>query len=59
MSSSVTSTYKEIQIHGPLEFGKDIEKLYVNENEYNTQELKDLVKSFSNQFGVAFELFKL
>lgn len=30
-SSTVTCTYKEVQIHGPLEFGKDIEKLYVCE----------------------------
>lgn len=29
-SSSVTTTYKEIQIHGPIQFSKDIQRIYVN-----------------------------
>ena len=30
VSSNVVATYKEIQIHGPLDLSQDIERLYVN-----------------------------
>ncbi len=30
MSSSVVITYKELQIHGPIEFARDIERVYVS-----------------------------
>lgn len=55
--SNVISTYKEIQVHGPIEFEKDIEKLYVNSNEYKTPEQQELVQNFSKKFGVPFEVF--
>ena len=30
MLSHVIGTYKEIQIHGPVEFAKDIERVYIS-----------------------------
>lgn len=57
VSSSVIGTYKEIQIHGPIEFAADIERMYVNATEYNTPEHKTLVETFSKKFGVPFEVF--
>lgn len=30
MSSAVIITYKEVQIHGPIEFAKDIERVYAS-----------------------------
>ena len=32
MVSSVIGTYKEIQINGPVEFAKDIERVYISKN---------------------------
>ena len=54
-SSSVTRTYKEIQIHGPIEFAKDIERLYVNKNEVKEKKFLDMVYKFNELFGVDYE----
>lgn len=56
--SSVVGSYKEIQIHGPIDFAKDIEKMYVNEIEYNTPQFKQLVEDFTKKFGIPFQVFK-
>lgn len=32
MKSHVISAYKEIQIHGPVEFAKDIERVYISKD---------------------------
>lgn len=54
-ASSVSSSYKEIQIHGPIEFGKDIERLYVNKSEVQDKKYLDMVYEFSEKFGVPYE----
>lgn len=46
MSSSVISAYKEIQIHGPIEFSKDVERLYVNKTEIADPIRLNQVKEF-------------
>jgi hypothetical protein len=33
IASDCTATYKEIQIHGPIEFSKDVQCIYVNRAE--------------------------
>ena len=44
VSSSCTSTYKQIQIHGPIEFTKDVQTIYVNKTEIkNNKKLLDQV----------------
>lgn len=53
VASSCTTTYKEMQIHGPVEFAKDIERIYVNKNELKTDKnLLDMVYEFNKKFGV-------
>ena len=48
MSSTVIVTYKQLQIHGPIEFRQDIERVYVNKAEINgNKKLLDLVYEFS------------
>ena len=32
MKSTAISAYKEIQIHGPVEFSKDVERVYISKN---------------------------
>ena len=32
MKSNAIGAYKEIQVHGPVEFAKDIERVYVSKN---------------------------
>lgn len=34
MLSNIARVYKEIQIHGPIEFAKDIERIYICKAEY-------------------------
>lgn len=43
-TSTVISTYKEIQIHGPIEFEKDIQKIYVSKKDAAKKEDLDLTK---------------
>ena len=45
-SSTVTTTYKQIQIHGPIEFAKDIQRVYVNKKEVQDKKFLDMVYSF-------------
>ena len=54
MASDCTRAYKEIQIHGPIEFSKDIHCIYVNKNEIKgNKKLLDMVYEFSEKNGVA------
>ena len=32
MKSNVIGAYKEIQIHGPVEFAKDVSRLYISKD---------------------------
>lgn len=58
ISSKCTSTYKEIQIHGPIEFSKDIERIYVNKNEVKTDKaLLEMVYDFSKKHNVDYDFF--
>ena len=53
VASSCTRTYKEMQIHGPVEFNKDIQCIYVNRNEIKgNKKLLDMVYEFSKKNGV-------
>ena len=58
VSSRVVSAYKEIQIHGPLDFSKDVERVYVNEVELTNPDMLKHVKAFSEKFKVDYEIFK-
>lgn len=51
------ATYKEIQIHGPIEFGKDIQRLYVNKIEIQDKKFMKMVEEFSKKFNVDYEIF--
>lgn len=60
MLSHVIGTYKEIQIHGPVEFAKDIERVYVSKAELKMGDAKALleqVKTFCSKNNVEYELF--
>ena len=58
VASSCTTTYKEMQVHGPIEFAKDIDRIYVNRNELKTdKKLLDLVYEFNKKFGVDYDFF--
>lgn len=57
VSSSVMGIYKEIQIHGPIEFANDIGRMYINSNKCKTPEQIELVDKFSKQFGAPLEVF--
>lgn len=48
----MTRTYKEIQVHGPVEFSKDVERLYVNKNEVKDKNFLDMVYKFHELYGV-------
>lgn len=50
-------TYKEIQIHGPIEFAKDIQRLYVNKIEIQDKKFMKLVETFCKRFNVDYEIF--
>ncbi len=58
VSSNCTTTYKEIQIHGPLEFKKDIELLYINRNEVkNDKKLLDMTYEFCEKNKIRYDFF--
>ena len=58
ISSKCTATYKEIQIHGPIDFSKDVERIYVNRNEVKTDKnLLEMVYEFSKKFNVDHDFF--
>jgi|JI6StandDraft_1071083.scaffolds.fasta_scaffold278413_2 hypothetical protein len=61
MKSNVIGAYKEIQIHGPVEFSKDIERLYISKDELKMGDAKGLleqVKSFCSKHSLDYELFE-
>ena len=61
MLSSVIGAYKEIQIHGPVEFAKDIERVYVSKAELKLGDAKALleqVKTFCSKHKIEYELFE-
>ena len=61
MKSNVIGAYKEIQIHGPVEFGKDIERVYVSKDELKLGDAKALlqqVKTFCSKHQLEYELFE-
>jgi hypothetical protein len=58
ISSSVMGTYKEIQIHGPIEFAKDIERIYVNKAELTDPIRLEQVIEFSKKNNVEYEIFE-
>lgn len=57
-SSDVSSEYKEIQIHGPIEFSKDIERLYVCKSELVNPKILEHIEQFSKRIKVDYEIFK-
>jgi hypothetical protein len=47
-----------MQIHGPIEFNKDIQTIYVNKNEVkDNKKLLDMVYLFSNKNKVQHDFF--
>lgn len=57
MASNVIGTYKEIQIHGPVEFKKDIERVYVNKSELADPTHFNMVKEFCKNNDLEYEVF--
>lgn len=61
MTSHVIGTYKEIQIHGPVQFAKDIERVYISKDELKLGDAKTLlqqVKTFCSKHKIDYELFE-
>ena len=61
MKSNVIGAYKEIQIHGPVEFAKDIARVYISKDELKLGDPKALleqVKTFCSQHKLEYELFE-
>lgn len=61
MKSNAIGAYKEIQIHGPVEFSKDIERVYISKNELKMGDAKALleqVKTFCSKHQIEYELFE-
>jgi hypothetical protein len=55
MKSHVIGTYKEIQIHGPVEFSKDIERVYISKDELKLCDGKvvlEQVKTFCSKHKI-------
>lgn len=51
MKSNVITAYKEIQIHGPVEFSKDIERVYICKQELiHSPSMLELIKSFCEKY---------
>lgn len=44
--------YKEIQIHGPLEFHKDVTVVHICSDHNNNKELIDLLQTFKTKFNI-------
>eukprot|EP00828_Plagiopyla_frontata_P012805 TRINITY_DN1739_c0_g1_i1.p1 TRINITY_DN1739_c0_g1~~TRINITY_DN1739_c0_g1_i1.p1 ORF type:complete len:434 (+),score=62.05 TRINITY_DN1739_c0_g1_i1:156-1457(+) len=44
--------YKEVQIHGPIEFAKDVVNLHVSNQHFNNNKLLEMVKQFQKQFNI-------
>ena len=58
IASNCTATYKEIQIHGPIEFSKDILRIYINKNEVKgNNKLLDMVYDFSKKNNIDHDFF--
>ena len=45
-SSKVTGSYKEIQIHGPIEFVRDIEAIFIDKSEVENDDNLERVLEF-------------
>jgi len=56
-SSAIQSTYKEIQIHGPIEFKKDIITLYANSKHKKDAALCKQMDQFKKRFKKSYEFF--
>jgi hypothetical protein len=53
-SSSSTSTYKEVQVHGPIDLARDIDSLVLNKKHRGNAEALALAVEFRDMFGVPF-----
>lgn len=47
VSSSRISTYKEVQFHGPIEFARDIESLFVHPRHTKEREIMEMCQEFA------------
>ena len=56
VSSSTTTTYKEIQIHGPIEFSRDIEMIGIDAQELKNEKSLDSILTFIKLYGVKYEV---
>ena len=62
-SAGVVGSYKEIQIHGPVEFTKDVERVYINKIELTATDPKGgdpitLAKEFCEKNNLDYEMFE-
>lgn len=48
--------YIEVQIHGPLRFGEDVEMLVVNKKYENNVTIMNLVKQFSQKYNIPYTI---
>lgn len=57
VKSGCISAYKEIQIHGPVEFKKDVERVYVSRGELADSACKKMTDDFCAQNELELEIF--
>ena len=57
VKSGCISAYKEIQIHGPVEFKKDVERVYVSRGELADSVCKKMTDDFCAQNELELEIF--
>jgi hypothetical protein len=57
-SEGIIAAYKEIQIHGPVEFKKDIERVYIHREDITrNQKCLDEVKEFCRKNNLEYKVF--
>jgi hypothetical protein len=57
-SEGIIAAYKEIQIHGPVEFKKDIERVYIHRKDISRNpKCLDEVKEFCRKNNLQYEVF--
>jgi hypothetical protein len=59
LESSVLAKYKEIQVHGPVEFARDIQRVYVSREEFDRDpSLKEKLVQFCGINKLEYEVFE-
>ena len=49
----------DVQIHGPIELGRDVAELVLHMRHESDEDVKTMVHSFTDKFGVPFRFMKV